>query len=44
MGLSKEQLNLIHTKEPIDYEIYELIYLINKTEFKKYLYEFISLL
>ena len=32
MGLSKEQLNLIHTKEPIDYEIYELIYLINKVE------------
>lgn len=32
MGLSKEQLDLVHTKEPIDYEIYELVYLINKVE------------
>lgn len=32
MGLSKEQLDLIHTERSIDYEIYELVYLINKTE------------
>jgi len=32
MGLSKEQLDLINAKYPIDYEIYELVYLINKVE------------
>lgn len=32
MGLSKEQLDLIHTEQPIDYEIYELVHLINKVE------------
>ena len=32
MRLSKEQLDLIHKEYPIDYEIYELVYLINKAE------------
>ena len=32
MGLSKEQLDLIDTKQSIDYEIRELVYLINKVE------------
>lgn len=32
MGLSKEQLDLAHKEQPIDYEIYELVYLINKVE------------